>query len=480
MTHDDRQVTDSCPPPIPLDTGLLERLRGHLSDVGFGSGAPEARVLAQVFDLGLARRASLVREALGPVELEGLEKMGLLSQEGDLVSAPAQLTAVGDLLLASDRWTSEDSSAVKNFVIGVHAAAQSAANLSVRLPAVTALDIGTGTGIQALLASRHSDRVVGTDVNRRALRFATFNAALNGVRNVSFVSGSWFQPIRSSARFNFVVSNPPFVISPERAYLYRDGGLEADGASRLVVRGAAEHLAPGGFAHVMSDWVATTSAATSIGWAESVFGWTRASGCDTLVIRFSSRDAYEYACMWNDGLRSENPHEYDIAVRRWLDEFERLGIARIDSGIVVLRRSDGTNWQHALDAGQTSDGPAGAELLRIFAGQDLLHTVGDDDEQLLGLAYRLVEGHWIEQSFSFEKGVYVSHPAVVRVPGGSGLQVAVPVGALEAMFGCDGATPLEVLVGEHATERGIDAAWLRSQVADAARELLQVGLLEQP
>jgi methylase of polypeptide subunit release factors len=469
---------EETPPPVAIDPDLLALFRQYLSDIGFGSGAPEARVLVQLFDLGLDRPAGLVREALGGIALEGLEAMGLLARDGSLVRAPAQLMMVGDLLLASDRWTSEDLSSAKDFVIGAHAAAQSAANLSVRLRVPTALDIGTGTGVQALLAARHADRVVATDVNRRALGFAAFNAALNSVHNVSFVAGSWLRPLRSSARFAFVVSNPPFVISPERAYLYRDGGLEADGASRLVVTAAAAHLAMGGYAQVMSDWVAVARGSSSAGLAEPVFSWTQGSGCDTVVIRFSSRDAYEYACMWNDALRTDNPDEYDIAVRRWLNEFARLGIARIDSGIVILRRSQGPNWQHALDAGQTPDGPASDELLRIFAGQDLLHFVGDDDERLLSLAYRLVEGHNIVQSFSFEKGEYISHPATVRIPHGSGLQAVVPIGALEAMFGCDGATPLAVLVAEHAAERAIDPAWFRDQVAVAARELLRVGLLE--
>lgn len=467
------EMSESCPPPVALDLDLLARFRDHLADAGYFENAAGARELIQLFDFGLDRSEPEARGALGPVPVDGLVAMGLLARDGDVVNAPAQLAVTGDLVLASDRWTTEDPSRDQDFVIGAHAAAQSAANFSVRTPVATALDLGTGTGVQALLAARHAGRVVGTDVNQRALCFARFNAALNRVRNVSFLAGSWFDPIRGGAGFGLVASNPPFVISPERAYRYRDGGLTADATSHLVVAGAADHLAPGGYASVMSDWVG----AGDSDWAESVFAWTAGKKCDTLVIRFCRRDAYEYACMWNDPLRTDNPPEYDLAIGRWMAEFERLGIEIIDSGVVVLRRSDGAGWQLALEADQSSGGQASDELLRIFAGQDLLERAGDDVNQLFGLPFRLVDGHRIEQSFSYEKGAYISHPAVVRMPGGSGLHAEVAVGALEPIFGCDGATPLGALVAQHAADHGIDEVWLRGEVARATRSLLRTGLL---
>lgn len=62
------------------------------------------------------------------------------------------------------------------------------AALTVRRSIGTALDLGTGGGVQALLAARHSRRVVAVDVNPRALRYTAFNARLNGLLPLPSVS----------------------------------------------------------------------------------------------------------------------------------------------------------------------------------------------------------------------------------------------------------------------------------------------------
>ena len=66
-------------------------------------------------------------------------------------------------------------------MLGVGGASTTLAQVTVRDERDHVLDLGTGCGIQALHASRHSRRVVGTDISRRALAFARFNAALAGV-----------------------------------------------------------------------------------------------------------------------------------------------------------------------------------------------------------------------------------------------------------------------------------------------------------
>ena len=82
-----------------------------------------------------------------------------------------------ELLIASDRLDVEGA----DRVAGVHRPSATLAHLTVREPVERALDVCTGNGIQALLLSRHAGHVVATDVNARALAFAAFNLALNGV-----------------------------------------------------------------------------------------------------------------------------------------------------------------------------------------------------------------------------------------------------------------------------------------------------------
>ena len=86
-----------------------------------------------------------------------------------------------------------------DFVPGIQSPSVTLAKLAVRRRVAAALDLGTGCGIQALLAAKHAEHVVATDVNPRALAFAGFNARLNGIDNIEFRLGNGSSPSRASA-----------------------------------------------------------------------------------------------------------------------------------------------------------------------------------------------------------------------------------------------------------------------------------------
>ncbi len=60
-------------------------------------------------------------------------------------------------------------------------------------------------------------------------------------------------------RIDLIVSNPPFVIgSPvESQHDYRDSGLAGDDVCAALVRGAADHLNPGGWCQLLANWEIT-------------------------------------------------------------------------------------------------------------------------------------------------------------------------------------------------------------------------------
>ena len=130
--------------------------------------------------------------ALQPLGVTGLEQLRLVEVEGSLVRASVRLVPHDELAVASD--LSGDPGA--EHVAGVHRPSATLGHLTVRRPVERALDLCTGCGIQALLASRHAGRVVATDVNERALEFAAFNAAVNGVENIELRRGSFLEPVR--------------------------------------------------------------------------------------------------------------------------------------------------------------------------------------------------------------------------------------------------------------------------------------------
>ncbi len=90
-----------------------------------------------------------------------------------------------------------------------------AETLEVR-PGEIALDVGTGTGLIALLMARKAKYVLGVDVNPKAVELARRNARLNGISNVEFRLSDLFENV--SGRFDVITFNAPYLPGePEKA-----------------------------------------------------------------------------------------------------------------------------------------------------------------------------------------------------------------------------------------------------------------------
>jgi HemK-related putative methylase len=110
------------------------------------------------------------------------------------------------------------------------------------------LDLGTGSGVCAVFASRHARRVVAVDINRAAVRCAGINAALNDAANVECRPGDLFGAVPGE-RFDAIFFNPPFYVgepADERDAAWRS----PDGAERFA-RELDAHLSPGGRAWLL-------------------------------------------------------------------------------------------------------------------------------------------------------------------------------------------------------------------------------------
>ncbi len=153
---------------------------------------------------------------------------------------------------------------------------------AVRLPArPRLLDLGTGSGclLVALLSELPGAIGFGTDVSAAAVSLARANAKRHGLcERASFAVADWGAPL--AARFDIVVSNPPYVselqlasLAPEivchepRAAL--DGGEDAYASYRLLAPQVAQLLAPRGLAVIelgsgMADEVGSLFAAAGL------------------------------------------------------------------------------------------------------------------------------------------------------------------------------------------------------------------------
>ena len=425
------------------DAGLAAALGGT---AGFGLAAFDPAIVARrlpggplgdlviLFMLGGSVRRKRAERLFGRKPCLELEQAGLLSGDSETVRAEIAIHAWGELLLACDR---HDTATRADHVVGVTPAAATLAHLTVRPAGAETLDLGTGCGVEALLAVAHSERVTATDVNPRAIEFAAMNLRLNGIGGVDLAAGSWFEPVAARC-FDLVVCNPPFVISPDTTLVYRDGEEPGDGVSRRVVQEAAAHLSPGGFATVLCNWIQRRE-----GEPEAPLAWVRESGCDAVVLRYGLDDPVAYAASWNQALRTTDPSSYEAALDRWLALYSDLGVRAVASGAVVLRRgAGGPQRAVALEALEAPTGPAGAQLERIFAALDLL---AEGDEALLAARVQPAPGQAIEQTLEWTGAGYAGGGGLAVLEPGAGLAVEVDADLARRLG--SGATVAEMLSG---------------------------------
>jgi methyltransferase family protein len=417
-------------------------------------GGPPAAVLADLDrpeDARLARLLAFFREgepavsaevqpAIDPLTVEDLIEAGVVEADGSDRRALIKLTSLGGLVLAGDTrraWGRSD------FVTGLSPPGRTVAYATVRRKVATALDVGTGSGVQALLAARHADRVVGVDVNPHALWFARLNQRLNGLANVTWLEGDWFEPA-GRKRFDLVVANPPVTISPDNTVIARDSAIGGAALSRQVVRESAAHLADGGFATVLCNWPHSDR-----DWDTAPREWVAGLPCDAVVLNFGSEDPLAYAMNNVIDRPGLDPDETAATIKRWTDHYRSRGIKHIALGVVVLRHRDhGSPWIQAFQAEGAPSGPAGDQLERLFAGGEFLasRSGGDLLRDLLSARWRLVEGHRMEQTLTHENGAYTTGDAMLRLEPGLRLPAQVDSRLVPLIAACDGRRSLADLL----------------------------------
>ncbi|MGA5702087.1 DUF7059 domain-containing protein [Peterkaempfera bronchialis] len=367
----------------------------------------------------------------------------------------------------------------RDLVLGVGGASTTLAGITVRRPVRETLDLGAGSGVQALHAARHSGRVTATDVNPRALHFTRLTVALSGFGNVETAQGSLFEPV-GERRFDLVVSNPPFVISPTGRFTYRDGGMPGDELCRRLVREAADHLAPGGYCQLLANWQHIRGE----DWHERLAEWVAGTGLDAWVVQREVQDVAQYAELW---LRDAGDHRaaaeateaagsgYDARYDEWLDAFESAKVEGIGFGWITLRASGAEQpavhveeWPHPVEQ------PLGPHIERWFARQGFLRT--RDDAALLAAHYRLAPEVVQEQVGA----PGAEDPEHVILRQNRGMRRATKVDTVGAGFAgvCDGTLAAGDIVDAIARLLGEDRVMLRDRVPQSLRLLVEQGFIE--
>jgi hypothetical protein len=480
--------------PTFLDPAVAPRLRDALAGAGYRYNAVRDLLGDRAHAaLGRHETTPALRRTTGGSPLETLVRLFILQSPVEGMAADralpglvADLVAVGLVTASGDEaralldcrpyaddehdwWVVSDLTpgldgepirVQRDHVLGVTPASASLAQLTLRRPVGRALDLGTGCGVQALHLDGHAEQVVATDVTDRALAVAAFNAGLNG-HVVDLRSGSLWDPV-AGERFDLVVSNPPFVISPAGGdrLVYRDSGLPGDVVVETIVRDAPAHLTDGGWCQVVANWAITSE----VPWDERVGSWL-SDECDALVVQREVLDPPSYVELWLKDAGRHGTAGYLEAYDTWLRWFDEERVEGVGFGWVNLRR--GGSVHELLDHPYAVEQPVAPAVETWAAAQQ----VAVDDRTRLALRVDVVqETHGAPGA---------EDPETIVLRQRRGLCRARQVDTVEAAFAgaCDGDLSVGQIIDAlaHLVERDRDD--LAAAYLPAVRLLVEQGYL---
>ena len=398
--------------------------------------------------------------AVAPLELRALIEAGLLEQQGDQVRARYQLQVYDGLLFIVDFMPLQHPPEI---VLPIGPSGRYLASVTSRKGVRSALDLGCGCGIQALLLARHAESVTATDINPRAVALTRINACLNGISNVEILEGSYFEPVRGRT-FDLIVANLPYVITPENRYTYRDLGRGDDIPIRQNVQQMEAHLNEGGYAHLLLNWIHQENEP----WWQPVDQWLEKCRAEAWLFHSSSMGPEEYARRWIliDG--KAHPAEFEAVKKKWVEWYRAQHIERIAFGLITLRRSEARDhWRCFLNVNQVLHEGLGDYIQSLFEIQDYLSQF----KRWAELAPQRL-ARW-------NITIKTSEPNVQEAQTIKGYLLRMRVGPVSraAINRLDGKISLTQAIRRSAQEAGLDSPALREQVTREIYQLMNLGMI---
>lgn len=303
----------------------------------------------------------------------------------------------------------------------------------------------------------------------------------NAVDNVELRHGSWFEPV-AGERFDRIVANPPFVVGlPEVGHVYRDSGLDLDGATQRVLQDAPGHLAPGGRAFILGSWVHVLDEP----WQSRVASWLPSRGVNAWVLQRDVVDPGMYVSTW---LRDESiDPRSDEGVNRtlqWLDHFADNDVHAVGFGWVMLEDiGDAPTEITCEELTHAFTDPLGPEAEEYFTRAAWLR--GKDRDAVLDATYLVRPTVAVEDIMlaDAETGMGFADEALrITRTDGPRFSHAVDAGVLSLISGLHpNGLPLREVVGLYAASQGVsapeDVEKLEADATAAVVDLVRHGLV---
>ncbi|HWG99844.1 MAG TPA: methyltransferase [Pilimelia sp.] len=460
-------VADRLGPAVVAAVGRND----HRAALRRTAGRDALDTLIRLFLCQQTEPADAVAAALAPLPLSDALAAGLVAPHGDGLRQGVDLEPYAD-----DWWILSDVPAAArpgqplpgDHVLGVGGASVTLAAATPRRPVRSALDLGTGCGVQALHLSAHADAVTATDVSDRALRFAATTAALNGL-DWELLRGDLAAPV-AGRRFDLVVSNPPFVVGPGLAtHTYRDSGRAGDAVCAELAAAAPALLAPGGTMQFLANWLHVAGQ----DWGDRVAGWVAGTGLDAWVIQREVADPVAYVNLWlADAAEAADPGR----LAAWLDWFDAHRVEAVGFGLVTLRAGGHADpVVRVEDLRQPVDGGLGGHVDAWFDRQDWLRR--RDTTGLLAQRYRAAAELRLRQEATLGPEGWAVDRQVLELTGGLRWSEEIDPLVLALVGGCDGSVPLREQVTLLAAAHGVPEAELAEVAGPLAAHLVERGVL---
>ncbi len=295
--------------------------------------------LIRLFHLRVALPKADLQDLFTPSLFTALVNLGLLIPRGEHWSSRVDLFDAAGLYIATDHryMLLPEDKIDEDPVMYLGMDSMGLVYTAPRNNVDCVLDLCTGSGIQALTASRYAHQVVGVDINLRALRFARFNAQLNSIEHVKFRSGNLYQAV--SGKFDVILANPPFVPSPSQDYRFRDGGANGEEILAQIIIGSAEYLTANGRLFIVTDLVDLPK------YQNKLAQWWQGGAADQLILHTADRDDILFSVPHSHAPFGQTICEYRDELDRWLGNFHGAGLTAVNFGYILIKRLAASNQQ---------------------------------------------------------------------------------------------------------------------------------------
>lgn len=285
-----------------------------------------------------------------------LDLLRLGDYGADLYYTPIFLYPVAGLLIASDRHTSPDGGpfqAPEDIVFpAIFIGTLRFLRVLPRKGVADAIDLCSGSGVGALVLSKHVEHVIASDITSRAAHFARFNGRLNGCENLEAVVGDLFSAV-AGRTFDCITAHPPYMPTFRPTALWRDGGETGEILVQRIIKDLPQYQRPGGTTYIVTIGLDTEAGQ----FEERARQWLGDSHTEfDIVFAFGNEVSAETVVK---GIAKRDPRATPADMERLKEAFKSEQTLRIMYGVLVIHRraeAGGEPWTARTRLSIATDG----------------------------------------------------------------------------------------------------------------------------